>query len=280
MVTDGRLNDAIIRHALDTKHKHILADPNPPQVTFKDMEKFDAQNPIIDKLLNQIGACNLSDKKIKEQLGQLKDRELETFSSNLDANSNFSNNSNNNNFGWRSTGLPSPQELYLPLPSPGAPDEPFDPFAGVTAPIPSLSRVEPSLPPYLNDLFCQIIILCLQNELSLQIQIYAELLANQLSGVILRVIEAESPAPELSPENEIRVSPILRRTFPELSDEEEDNEPSRPEFTIPNFDEIRHIFFNDGEIPPELECFNGGQNPRFEQQIINGLGINQDSRDF
>ena len=115
--------------------------------------------------------------------------------------------------------------------------------------------------------------------MSLQIQIYAELLANQLSGLTPRVIEAESPAPELSPESQIRVSPILRNSFPELSDEEEDNEPSRPEFTIPNFDEIRHIF-NDGEIPPELECFNGGQNPRFEQQIINGLGINQDSRDF
>ena len=116
VVTDGRINDAIIRHALDTKHKHILADPNPPQVTFKDIKKFDAQNPIIGKLLNQIGACNLSDKKIKEQLGQLKDRELETLLSNLDANSNFSNNSNNNNFGWRSTGPPSPhlpQELQM-----------------------------------------------------------------------------------------------------------------------------------------------------------------------
>ena len=36
---------------------------------------------------------------------------------------------------------------------------------------------------------------------------------------------------------------------------------------------------NDGEIPPELELFNGGPNPRFEQ-IINDLGINQDSRNF
>ena len=77
--------------------------------------------------------------------------------------------------------------------------------------------------------------------MSLQIQVYAQLLANQLSGVIPRVIEAESPLPELSPENQIRVSPILRKTFPKLSDEEEDNELSRPEFTIPNFDEIRHI---------------------------------------
>ena len=42
MVTDGRLNDTIINHALDRKDKHILADPNPLQVTFKDIKKFDA----------------------------------------------------------------------------------------------------------------------------------------------------------------------------------------------------------------------------------------------
>ena len=29
MVTDGKLNDAIERHALDAKDKHMLADPNP-----------------------------------------------------------------------------------------------------------------------------------------------------------------------------------------------------------------------------------------------------------
>ena len=50
VVTDGKLNDAIIRHALDTKDKHILADPNPLQVTFKDIKKFDAQSPIIRRL--------------------------------------------------------------------------------------------------------------------------------------------------------------------------------------------------------------------------------------
>ena len=47
VVTDGKLNDAIIRHALNTKDKHILANPNPLQVTFKDIKKFNAQNPMI-----------------------------------------------------------------------------------------------------------------------------------------------------------------------------------------------------------------------------------------
>ena len=36
---------------------------------------------------------------------------------------------------------------------------------------------------------------------------------------------------------------------------------------------------NDGEIPPELECSNGGPSLRFEQ-MINNLGINRDTRDF
>ena len=55
VVTDGKLNDAII----------ILADPNPFQVTIKDIKKFDAQNPIIGKVLTQIETSKLSDKKSK-----------------------------------------------------------------------------------------------------------------------------------------------------------------------------------------------------------------------
>ena len=96
--------------------------------------------------------------------------------------------------------------------------------------------------------------------------------------MIRHVSEVEPSASELPPEDQIRVSPTLRRTFPELIDEENENEPLQLEFTTPNFDEIRNTP-NDGEIPPELEFFNGGPSLRFEQ-IINNLGINQDSKDF
>ena len=92
--------------------------------------------------------------------------------------------------------------------------------------------------------------------------------------VITRVSEVEPSAPELIPDDHIRVSPTLRRTFPELGDEE--NEPPQLEFTIPNFDEVRNTL-HDGEIPPELEFFNGGPSQRFEQ-IIKNLGITQYSR--
>ena len=50
---------------LDTKDKHILADPNPLQVTFRDIKKFDALNPIIGKVLAQIETSKLSDKTSK-----------------------------------------------------------------------------------------------------------------------------------------------------------------------------------------------------------------------
>ena len=97
-------------------------------------------------------------------------------------------------------------------------------------------------------------------------------------GVIPRVREAEPSTPKLPPEDQIRLSPRLRRTFPELSYKEEELETPQPEITIPNFDQIRDTL-NDGEIPPELEFFNGGKNPRLDH-VINSIGIDQESREF
>ena len=51
--------------------------------------------------------------------------------------------------------------------------------------------------------------------------------------------------PELTPEDQTRVSPTVQRTFFKLSDEEDENEPLQPEFTIPNFEKIRNTL-NDG----------------------------------
>ena len=95
-------------------------------------------------------------------------------------------------------------------------------------------------------------------------------------GVILLVSEVEPSVPKLPPEDQIKVSPTPSRIFPELIDEGNDNELPQLQFTIQNFDEIRNIL-NDGAIPPDF--VNGGRNLRFEQ-IINSLGINQNSRDF
>ena len=72
MVTDGKLDDTIIRHALDTKVERILADLNPIQVIFKNRHLF----TLLVKYLTLIEISKLCDKRIKEQLGQLKNREL------------------------------------------------------------------------------------------------------------------------------------------------------------------------------------------------------------
>ena len=104
---------------------------------------------------------------MEKQLGQLKDRELEARLSNLSRNNNHKDNyynNNNNNFGKRSTD--SLLRLPPPLRSPGASNEPFDPFAGAASPLTS---------PLRGDLQChhilvrylhhQIIMPCLQKEL-------------------------------------------------------------------------------------------------------------------
>ena len=161
-------------------------------------------------------------------------------------------------------------------------DEPFDPFAGATELLQSPPRADPSAPLYprkipplpdYNTLFTERIAI-------------ADTDPNQrgtstctlLVGVIPCVSKVEPSVPELLPEDQIRVSATLKRTFPELSDKVNENELSKLEFTIPNFDEIRNTL-NDGEIPTALEFFSGGPSLKFEQ-IINNLGINQDSRDF
>ena len=83
-------------------------------------------------------------------------------------------------------------------------------------------------------------------------------------GVVPRISKIEPSAPELPPEDQIRVSPTLRRTFSELSDEGNENEPPQLKFTIQNLDEIRNTL-NDGEILPELEFYNFKRNLRFEK---------------
>ena len=72
MIIDGKLDDAIIRHASDTKVEHTLADLNPLQVTFKNRHKI----LLLVKYLTLIQISKLCDKRIKEQLGQLKNGEL------------------------------------------------------------------------------------------------------------------------------------------------------------------------------------------------------------
>ena len=57
---DEKFNNAIVRHSLDLKYQAIFRNPNPINVTFHDMKKFDLVNPVIGKLTTQVKASKLT----------------------------------------------------------------------------------------------------------------------------------------------------------------------------------------------------------------------------
>ena len=76
---DEKFNNAIVRHLLDLKDNAIFRNPNPINVTFHDMKKFDLVNPVIGKLATQVKASKLTDyqstKKILQQ-GEIDELQL------------------------------------------------------------------------------------------------------------------------------------------------------------------------------------------------------------
>ena len=58
---DEKFNNTIVRHALDLKNDGRFQNPNPLNLTFRDVKKFDLQNPIIGKLATQVKTNKLSD---------------------------------------------------------------------------------------------------------------------------------------------------------------------------------------------------------------------------
>ena len=107
---------------------------------------------------------------------------------------------------------------------PGAPDEPFDPFTGATASLPSPPRADPSVPSYPDEMPPSPVYNTLITEriaiADTDPNLRRTFICRPVIGVIPLVSEVEPSAPELPLEDQIRVSPTLRRTFPELSDEE------------------------------------------------------------
>ena len=58
---DEKFNNAIVRHSLDLKDQAIFRNPNPINVTFHDMKKFDLVNTVIGKLATKVKASKLTD---------------------------------------------------------------------------------------------------------------------------------------------------------------------------------------------------------------------------
>ena len=80
---DEKFNNAIVRHALDRKDEAIFRNPNPVNVTFHDMKKFDLVNPVIGKLASQVRASKLTDYELTKKL--LEQGEIDKLQLKLDA---------------------------------------------------------------------------------------------------------------------------------------------------------------------------------------------------
>ena len=65
---DEKFTNSIVRHALDLKDVAIFRNPNPLNVTFYDMKKFDQINPVIGKLAAQVKASKLSEQEVNQKL--------------------------------------------------------------------------------------------------------------------------------------------------------------------------------------------------------------------
>ena len=79
---DEKFSNSIFRHALDLKDDPIFRNPNPINVTFYDMKKFDQVNPVIRKLAAKVKASKLTEQELNQKL--LHNFEADTLQARLD----------------------------------------------------------------------------------------------------------------------------------------------------------------------------------------------------
>ena len=77
-----KFTNSIVRHALDLKDDPIFHNPNPINVMFYDMKKFDQVNPVIGKLAAQVKASKLTEQELNQKL--LDNFEADTLQARLD----------------------------------------------------------------------------------------------------------------------------------------------------------------------------------------------------
>lgn len=64
--TNGKFNDAIVWHGLDTAGKNVLPTRIPYRLLSEGVKKFNAQNPKLGNLLTKMEGNKLSDEEIKK----------------------------------------------------------------------------------------------------------------------------------------------------------------------------------------------------------------------
>ena len=75
-MTDGKFNDALVRHVLNGKNKDAFDSSTPLNVIFKDAKKFDIQNPIIGNIISQVNATQIGEKGVKELFFKAEDEKI------------------------------------------------------------------------------------------------------------------------------------------------------------------------------------------------------------
>ena len=90
-------NNAIVRHDLDLENAGIFQNPNPLNLTYRDVKKFDLENPIIGKLVTQVKASKLTEDQltkkilIQDQIANIENR-LEELKKPININDNSDDN--------------------------------------------------------------------------------------------------------------------------------------------------------------------------------------------
>ena len=64
---DEKFNNAVARHVLDLKNARIFQNPNPLNLNFRDVKKFDLQNPITGKRANQLKVSKMTEDKLTKK---------------------------------------------------------------------------------------------------------------------------------------------------------------------------------------------------------------------
>ena len=68
LVMMKNFNNAIVRHDLNLKNAGIFRNPNPLNLTSRDLKKFDLQSHIIRKLATQVKASKLTEDQLTKRI--------------------------------------------------------------------------------------------------------------------------------------------------------------------------------------------------------------------
>ena len=125
---NGKFNNAIVRPALDLKNDGIMQNPNPLNLTFRDVKKFDIQNPVIGKLVSQVKASKLTDEKLtkrilaQDEIANIENR-LGKLNKPININAKDDNDDDNNGGSGGGGGNVLNRNSRRPDPSPPPPDK-------------------------------------------------------------------------------------------------------------------------------------------------------------